>query len=141
MNLVNKVVPSHDRAGDKPSPVRTCILVIGYLVAISAALSLFSVPLYVSFLLLVTGAVIGTLAYRATPAMTWRSWLVLILGCVVILGVLNLFGQERVRYWKPHPAGYIVAWFVCFQAFRHVRFLLSQHDTVTNSGVARLPPE
>ena len=122
MNGANMMTSPHHKAGDKPSPLRTCILVIGYLVAISAALSVFSVPLYVSFLLLVAGAVIGTLAYGAAPAMTWRSWLVLILGCAVILGVLNLFGQERVHHWRPHPAGYIVAWFVCFHAFRHVRF-------------------
>jgi hypothetical protein len=107
-----------------PSVWRVSILVVGWTVAIAGALSIFSVPLYLSFVLLVGGTTLGALAYRNPPPMTWRSWAMLIAGCVIIICVLNLFGQERIRHWTPHPAGYIPAWFVCFHAFQQMRHLL-----------------
>lgn len=56
---------------------------------------MFSVPLYLTFLLLVLGGATCALAYRTVPPMNWPSWLVLGIGCVLIIGVLELFGQER----------------------------------------------
>src|SRR5436309_1221793 len=107
---------THGKVVGSASPLRICIMAVGWLVAIFGALSLFSVPLYFTLLLAVGGTLIGTLVYRDAPAMTWRSWLVLIVGCVLIIGVLNTFGQDRIRHWTPHPAGYLPAWFGCFHA-------------------------
>ncbi len=120
---------SPQNLGSRPSGLRISILVVGYLVALFGALSIFSVQLYISFLLLIAGGVVATLALRPTPAMTPRSWLVLLAGCVVILVVLYLFGEERVRQWRPHPAGYTPTWFVCFNAFRQIRRVVSHEES------------
>ena len=127
---------SNHNSDTRPSHVRICALIVGYLVALFGALSMSSVPVYISVVLVAAGGLAAALASRPTPTMTnWRSWLVVVAGWAVILGVLLLFGEERVRHWKPHPGGYIVGWFVCFQAFRHLRHALSHHKGGTEPRV------
>jgi hypothetical protein len=121
-------VAQHQLAS-RPSEARIFSLVLGYLIAFGAAMSLLSVPLYDTFLLFAAGAVVIWFAHCATPPVTtWRSWSVLIGGCVLLIGVLSLFGQERIRHWTPHPAGYIPAWFILFSAIRHFWYLLVHNE-------------
>ncbi len=134
-HVTDTMNPTHDKPGGTLSPWRICALAGGWLVAIFGALSLVSVPLYLAFLLLIAGTVIGSLAYRGGPPMTWGAWVVVIGGCALIVGALSLFGQETVRHWTPHPAGYIPAWVGCFHAFRQVRYLLIQHDKAPEAAV------
>ena len=47
---------SPQNLGSRPSGLRISILVVGYLVALFGALSIFSVQLYISFLLLIAGS-------------------------------------------------------------------------------------
>jgi len=126
MDTVNSSPETIDKA---PSPLRIAFWAIGWVVSIAGALSLFSVPLYLTFLSLVLGTVTCALAYRSTPAMTWRSWFVLVIGSILIMVILSLFGEERIRRWIPHPAGYIPAWFGSFHAFRQLRHLLHHQET------------
>ena len=110
-----------------PSTPRLCVIILGYLVIIAGALSTFSVPLLVTFLIIAAGGLVIDLASRRdypAPRNTWRSMLVWIAGCTVIMGVLWLFGQDRVRQWTPHPAGYQIVWFFCLALFRHLRQIL-----------------
>jgi hypothetical protein len=102
-------------------------LVIGYLVMLFGALSLLSVPLHVSFLCMIAGAIFLVISFQDAPAMTRRSWLVMIIGMAVVFGVLSLFGDARVRQWRPHPAGYIPAWIGLFHAFRHIRHVFTRY--------------
>jgi len=124
----------HEENSGRPSPARIFFLGVGYVLALIGVLCVFTIPLYASLLVLVSGAVIGSLAYRPTPVMTWQSWTVLIGGYALILGVLCLFGDEKVRHWTPHPAGYIPGWMACFYAFRHIRFAFRQPAVVSHSA-------
>ena len=99
-------------------------LTTGYFVAIVGVLSFFSIPIYVSLVLMAVGTVISLLADRTNIPMTRVSWIVLLAGCIMILCVLALFGEDRVRHWTPFPAGYIPAWFGCFHGFRHIQNLI-----------------
>src|SRR5258707_12933870 len=74
--LMQTTSSSRQNVSNRPSRLRILILVIGYLVALFGAMTIFSVQLYFSFLLLIAGLVVGTLALRPTPAMTPHSWLV-----------------------------------------------------------------
>lgn len=120
---------SLEKGGGNPTAFRIALWAVGWVVALAGALSTFSVPLYLTVLVLLFGALTSALAYPRTPPMNWRSNVVLGLGGVLIIGVLELFGEERVRHWVPHPAGYIVAWFGCFYGFRQLRQLLRDHKT------------
>lgn len=101
--------------------LRVLTLVLGYVLALSGSLLVFTIPFYASFILLVSGCLVVALSDRHPLPMTRNSWIVLIVGCAVIFVGLSLFGEERIRQWRPFPAGYIPAWFVCFHAFRHIR--------------------
>jgi hypothetical protein len=114
-----------------PSASRVCVIIVGYLIAIVGALSVFSVPLSVSFLTLVAGCGVTALASRrdySAPSFTWRTGLFWVAGSAVILGVLWLIGEDRVRHWTPHPAGYQVVWLICLALFRHLRQIV-HHDS------------
>jgi len=113
-------------AGNPPSPVRIALAVLGWILMLGAALSLLIVPFSVTFLLFAAGTVIVFVAFRPSPPMTWRSWIAFFAGPVVIIAVLSLFGDDRIRQWRPHPAGYIPAWFICLNAFRHFRHMFSR---------------
>jgi len=137
--MQNSTSPQQD-VESRPSRLRMYAFLIGYLVALFGALSTFSVPLYVSFPSLLAGSGLVTLTFITAPTltgpiMTWRSWLVMILGWLVIFGILCLLGDARVRLWRPHPAGYLPAWLICFYAVRHIHFWLihpeshNNHDT------------
>ena len=107
-----------------PNALQVCVIVVGYLIAIFGALSVFRFPLAVSLLTLVAGLGVVTLASRrgySPPRFTWRTGLVWVAGSAVILGVLWLIGEDRVRHWTPHPAGYQVVWLICLVLFRHLR--------------------
>jgi hypothetical protein len=111
----------------RPHPLRIGVIASGYLVAFFGALSTWSIPLLASLLALVGGLTVASLLARgncAAPRMGWRTFAVWIAGSAVILGILFLIGEEKVRHWTPHPAGYQIAWFVCLSAFRHLRQIL-----------------
>jgi len=110
-----------------PSATRLCVIIIGYLIAIAGALSFLSVPVHVTFLTFLAGlcvAALGAGRDYAGRAFTRSTWLVWIAGCAVLMGVLWLIGQERIRLWTPHPAGYQLVWLVCLTFFRHLRQIL-----------------
>jgi hypothetical protein len=113
--------------GKRPSWLRVCILVVGYLVTLGACFYFFSLEM---IYLAVAGLLIVFFASRGNPErrMTWGSTLIAFAGCLVIIGVLSLFGQDRIRHWKPHPGGYILAWFICFHAFRHFWGIFHNHQ-------------
>lgn len=125
---MDKAKESVVRDGGSASAPRVAVWAVGCAVAVAGALSTFNVPMYLSLLLLLAGSVILALAAPGTPAMNWRAWLVFVSGSVLIIGVLNLFGEERIRHWIPHPAGYIPAWFVCFVGFRQLWWLGHRHE-------------
>jgi len=114
-----------------PSASRVSIIIVGYLIAIVGALSVFSAPLSVSLLTLVAGCGVTALASRrgySAPPFTWRAGFVWVAGSAVILGVLWLIGEDRVLHWKPHPAGYQVVWLISFALIRHLRHIF-HHDS------------
>ena len=118
---------------------RLCLLATGYALMLLGALSIFSAPLYISFLFLLVGAALSVFASFRTPSMTpppmtKLSWVVLLAGSGILLALLNVIGENTVRHWTPHPAGYGPAWFACFQAFRHFR-----HITTTSVRPDPLP--
>jgi hypothetical protein len=109
---------------------RLCLLATGYALMLLGALSIFSAPLYISFLFLLVGAALSVFASFRTPSMTpppmtKLSWVVLLAGSGILLALLNVIGENTVRHWTPHPAGYGPAWFACFQAFRHFRHIIT----------------
>jgi len=109
-----------------PSALRISVIIVGYLIAIVGALTMFSVPLSLTLLISVAGCGVTALASRrdySGPRFTWRTVLVYVAGCAVILGVLRLIGEDRVRQWTPHPAGYQVVWIFCLTMFQHLRYL------------------
>lgn len=113
-----------------PNAVHVGVMVVGYLIALFGALSLFRLPLGVCLLTLVAGGSVLALASRggySPPGLTWRTGLVWVAGSVLILGVLWLIGEDRVRNWTPHPAGYQTAWFVALSLCRHLRQIV-RHD-------------
>ena len=113
-----------------PSASRVCVIVVGYLIALFGALSVFRLPQAVSLLMLVAGLGVVALASRrgySPPRITWRTGLVWVAGSAVILGVLWLIGEDRVRQWTPHPAGYQVVWLICLSLLRHLRHIF-HHD-------------
>ena len=112
---------------DTTSWFRVVALATGYVVAVVGVLSIFTIPFYASLVLMAVGTVIALLSDRANISMTRSSWIVLLAGCILILCVLALFGENRVRHWTPFPAGYIPAWFGCFNGFRQVRHLILYH--------------
>ena len=110
-----------------PSTLRLCVIIAGYLIAIAGALSMLSDPWYIAPLGMVMGlgvSAMGAGREYAAPRHTRRSVLVWIAGCAVILGVLWLIGEDRVRHWTPHPAGYQLAWFFGLEMCRHLRQIL-----------------
>jgi len=102
--------------------------VLGFAVLLFATLSLFSLPLYMTTISLVAGAILCAVVSIRQPTMTRSSWIVLVAGMILIFGVLYLIGEDRVRHWRPHPAGYFPAWIVCFHAFRHIRHAFARID-------------
>ena len=118
-----------------PSASHVFVIVIGYLLAIFGALSMFRVSLSVSLLILVAGLSVVVLASRrgySVPRFTWRTWLVWVAGSAVILGVLWLIGEDRVRQWTPHPAGYQGVWLISFCLFRHL-LQIFHHDSSSSA--------
>jgi len=94
------------------------------------ALSILRTPLYVPLLFILIGGALAALASFRTPSMTpppmtKLSWIVLLAGFGIVIGVLGVIGEDTVRHWTPHPAGYGVAWFACFQAVRHFRHIIT----------------
>src|ERR1700720_2494841 len=84
--------------GGRSFRLRLSAVLVSYLVALGGALSLFSVPFYVTLLVMVGGLITPSVGSRALPKpappkMTWRDWTIYIAGCAVIIGVLSLFGD------------------------------------------------
>lgn len=117
-----------------PFRLRIAVLAVGYGVALFGALSVFSFPFYVMLISFVAGIMLCASVRLQPPTLTRRSQFVLFAGMLVVYGVLCVFGNERVRQWRPHPAGYMPAWTVCFFAFRHFWHLLSQREHVTTKN-------
>lgn len=107
---------------------RIVALAVGYIIAMVGVLSFFTIPFYASLALMAVGTIIGLLSDRTKMPMTRSSWVVLLSGCMLIFCVLAFFGEDRIRRWTPFPAGYIPAWFGCFQGFRHIRHLVLRHQ-------------
>lgn len=122
---------------NRPSPLRAWGMTIGYSLCLFGALSTLSIPLYISFLAILFGGTLVILASPkkayAVPPMTFRSWIFVIAGMAVIFAVLAFFGDDQVRRWRPHPAGYIPAWWICFHVCRQFRYMLSSHVPETNN--------
>ena len=126
----------HNAAG-RPRSLHIAIIAAGYLIALFGAVSIFSVSLTISLLTTVAGCILLALASRhgyASPRLTWRTWLVWVVGTAMILGVLGLIGEDRVRHWTPHPAGYQLAWLICLCAFRHFRQICRHESAPTNAA-------
>ena len=120
--------------GNRTPGVRVAIITIGYLITLAGVLSIFSIPISISLAMVMVGFAGTGLAARgvyAVPPVTWRVGLVWMAGSIVILGVLWLIGEDRVRHWVPHPAGYGVAWFICLCAFRHFRQIMHSEPAPT----------
>jgi len=115
----------------RPSRLRIAGLALSYAVLLLGVLSLFTVPLYVAAISFAGGVILFRVVSLREPTMTWSSWITVVAGMIVIFGVLYLVGEERVRQWRPHPAGYIPAWLVCFHAFRHIRHVISGRESAT----------
>ncbi len=97
---------------------------LGYVLTCVGVLSIFTIPFYVSLILLASGAAMTVLSSPPKLPMTRYSLIVWIAGCAAIIGILACFGQETIRQWRPFPGTYIPAWFVAFYGFRNVRHLL-----------------
>ena len=113
---------------------RIAALAVGYIVAIVGVLSFLTIPFYASLGLMAVVTLIAFLSDDTKIPMPRNSWIVLLAGCVLIISVLAFFGNDRIRYWTPFPAGYIPAWFGCFQGIRHVQHLVLRnlkHETAT----------
>ena len=117
-----------DSIAGRVSWPRICALIIGYLVVLAGCCFFFSFRM---LYLLTIGSIIIVLASHGIPQppVSWRSTLVAAAGCLVITGVLALFGQDRIQNWRPHPAGYIPAWFLCVYAFRQLREIVCHHKS------------
>lgn len=113
---------SGDRFTGRTSWPRVCTLVIGYLLALAGCSLFFSLQM---IYLVLAGGLVMFFASRGIPQppVTWRSTAVAVVGCLVIIGILSLFGEDQVRQWRPHPGGYIPAWFLCFHACRQLRLI------------------
>jgi hypothetical protein len=105
---------------------RVFMLVVGYLTVLAGCSLFFSLEM---ILLLLLGFVVIIFASRRLPQppTTWRSVLFVLVGCVAIIGILSFFGDERIRQWRPHPGGYIPAWFACCSAFRQIYWIYKNH--------------
>jgi hypothetical protein len=115
-----------------PSALRISIIVLGYLISIAGALSIFSglLPFFAPLLFLTAGGAVVALGSGpdfAAPRLNWCTGLVCFAGSAVILGVLNLIGADKVRHWTPHPAGYQIVWWICVCLFQHLPWIF-RHD-------------
>jgi len=114
------------------SPARVCCVVMGYIISLVGALSIFRIGMLQCMLILVAGMVVVALASRniyPSPKITWRIQLVWIAGVLVIIGCLSYIGDDRIRKWTPHPASYQLVWSICIVAYQHMRAII-QRDSV-----------
>ena len=105
---------------------RLSVILAGYGVAIAGTLTLFSLPLWVSLLILVAGAGVTALGCRGIgsgPLFTSRTLLAWLAGSLLLLAVLSLIGEDRVRRWTPHPASFQPALWVVISMVRHLLHL------------------
>jgi hypothetical protein len=124
--------------GTQPSGLRIFVITVGWLLSLFGAFSVFSISLTATFLTLAAGGVVITLASRRVcpvPPPSGRDYLVWQGGgTAVIIGVLWLIGEDRVRHWTPHPAGYLPAWYFCLSAFRHLQSIARHESAPANAG-------
>lgn len=104
--------------------IRVATLGFGYALMLLGVLSVFIIPFYVSVILFLAGSVVISVSDRARIPMTWKLWMVLMVGWILICGGLAFYGEDRVRDWRPFPGTYFAAWIACFYGFRHVRHLV-----------------
>jgi hypothetical protein len=52
---------------------------------------------------------------------TWRFFLLFISILAAEIGILSLFGEDRIKQWRPHPGGYPAAILIVMYAFCHFR--------------------
>jgi hypothetical protein len=129
--------PSRPDSGGRSSRLRLGALIFGYLIALFGVLSIVTIPFAVSLLAMIAGPAAVTLASRGVfgpPRVTWQAGLAWAAGSVVIFGLLWLIGEDRVRHWRPFPAFYPVAWWLCLCAFRHLRQVLHPESTQTKAA-------
>jgi hypothetical protein len=105
---------------------RLYLLVVSYVVMLVGVLSSMRAPMHVTVSLVLGGACLMMAAEFRTPslghpAMRARDWMTVLAGMAVIIVVLNWIGEETVRHWTPHPAGYFGAWLFGYHVFRHFR--------------------
>jgi hypothetical protein len=90
------------------------LILLGGIMGIGAALTTFSIPILATILLITTAIVpaliFKKLGFPSQCSFKRRMGLIWIAGCILIILVLSYFGNERIRQWRPHPAGYQIAW-------------------------------
>src|SRR5688500_11474775 len=109
-------------------------VVAGHLIGLGAVLTVFRVPLYLTFAVFLLGIGISVLASRGLPfndrrSLTKRELFALIGGMAAVLSALfilgEIFGEETVKNWPLHPLAYILGWSQIFHSFRHLRSIMS----------------
>jgi hypothetical protein len=105
---------------------------MGYIISLVGVLSIFRMGMILWMFIYLAGMAVVVLASLNTyplPKLTWRMQLVWIAGVIVIIGCLSYIGDDRIRNWTPHPAGYQLAWLICLVAYQHMRAII-QRDFV-----------
>ena len=112
---MEKAAPSPLGFQARPSNLRLVGVFTGALICIACFLSLFSVPLLLSLLALLSGSLIFTLAsrgYTPPPRRSWQATLVTLGGLGVIIVVMLPVGKRTTDSGEPHPVTYGPAWIV-----------------------------
>jgi hypothetical protein len=107
---------------------RIALIGLGFLVMMWGSLGtfppsrmrLFSGLLLGLLMVLLASLSVATRYHR--PSLRARLWFLALAvgGQFVILGTLDWIGEDRIRHWYPHPAGYGSAWFIFVCALYHL---------------------
>jgi hypothetical protein len=125
------------KANAHNSRAAVSVIILGYLISIAGALSVFSVPVTVSLVTLLSGGGITALASRrdhSAPRFTLSMWIAWLVGSAVILGALWLIGEDTVRHWTPHPAGYQIVWLIVLTLFRHLHHIFRREVSTPSTA-------
>jgi len=109
--------------------LRIVVIAVGYFIALFGALSIFRIHQLWTLIILCAGLVLVAVGQKGVnipkidARQNWFFWLaVRLLGATVIVGILLLIGEDRIRQWTPHPAGYVPAWLILVQALQHLQY-------------------